>query len=131
MADPAKLLEVLRTATAGLADVTEKAMFGCGAFFAKGRMFALVWRSGRSGRIGLKLPEAARYDALASQAGAAPWKPNDRAMGSWLLVPPTLEDAEVLVPWLEEAHAMAAAALAKKPAAKKPAAKKPVAKRTP
>lgn len=121
-----KLLEILRSASADLADVHEKKMFGCDALFARGRIFALIWKTGR---IGVKLPEAARYEALASQRGAAPWTLGDKVIKSWVLVPPKLEDPKALGPWLEEAHAMASASPKKKKAAKRTTAKKAAAKK--
>lgn len=121
-----KLLEILRSASADLPDVHEKKMFGCDALFASGRIFALIWKTGR---IGVKLPEPDRYEALASQRGAAPWTLGEKVIKSWVLVPPKLEEPKALGPWLAEAHAMARASPKKKAAAKKPAAgKKPAAK---
>ena len=126
MADRAKLLEALRSASADLPDVVEKKMFGCESLFTGGRIFALVWKAGR---IALKLPVPERYAALASQRGAAPWSPNDRAMGAWLLVPPKLEEPKALSPWLREAHAMAGAAPEKKAVSIKTATKKAAPKK--
>lgn len=125
MADRAKLLEVLRRASAGLDGVVEKKMFGCEALFTKGRVFALVWKTGR---IAVKLPVVERYQALATQEGAAPWTAGSKVMGGWVLVPPKLEDPKALGPWLEEAHAMATAPPAKKAPARKVAAKNAAAK---
>ena len=137
--DRSKLVATLRSASERLADVEEKKMFGCEALFVNGAIFALVWKTGR---IGVKLPDEARFDALASQKGAEPWSAGPKVMSHWLLVPPSVDaDAKKLAPWVKEAHGMAAAGLgatkrkpkksatAKKPAAKKPAAKKKTAKR--
>lgn len=107
--DRSKLLATLRTAAERLPDVEEKKMFGCEALFVNGAIFALVWKEGR---IGVKLPAADRFDALAAQKGAAPWKAGPMVMTHWLLVPPAVDaDAKRLAPWLKEAHAMAAAGL--------------------
>jgi hypothetical protein len=118
MTDRVKLLEVLRDASKDLPDVIEKKMFGCEALFTTGGIFALVWKTGR---IGVKLPIAARYEALASQKGAAPWTAGPKTMAHWVLVPPKLETSRSLEPWLREAHAMAGVAPEKKRAAKKAA----------
>lgn len=118
----AKLLATLRTAAARLPDVEEKKMFGCEALFVNGAIFALVWKEGR---IGVKLPVAPRFDALAGQKGAVPWKAGPMVMAHWLLVPPAIDaDPKMLAPWVKEAHAMAAAGLG---ATKRPK-KKTVAK---
>lgn len=117
--DRSKLLATLRTAAERLPDVNEKKMFGCEALFVNGAIFALVWKTGR---IGVKLPDAARFEALASQKGAEPWRAGPMVMAHWLLVPPSLDgDAKKLAPWVKEAHAMAAAGLG---ATKKPKPKK-------
>jgi TfoX/Sxy family transcriptional regulator of competence genes len=131
--DRAKLLSTLRIAAERLPDVDEKKMFGCEALFVKGAIFALVWKTGR---IGVKLPDTARFDSLASQKGAEPWKAGPMVMAHWLLVPPAIDaDAKKLAPWVKEAHAMAAAGLGatkrkpKKKAAAKTAKNKTAAKR--
>jgi hypothetical protein len=130
MTDRAKLLQILRTASASLPGVVEKKMFGCEALFTTGRIFALVWKTGR---IGLKLPAPDRYAALASQRGAAPWMVGTKVMGRWVLVPPKLEHPKALAPWLKEAHAMAgmppAKPMAKKTSTKNAATKKASAKK--
>ena len=103
--DRSKLLATLRDAAAPLADVDEKKMFGCEALFRNGAIFALVWKTGR---IGVKLPDAARFEALASQKGTEPWRAGPMVMSHWLLVPPSIDrDAKKLAPWVKEAHAMA------------------------
>ncbi len=123
--DRSKLLATLRTAAERLPDVDEKKMFGCEALFVNGAIFALVWKTGR---IGVKLPEPARFEALAALKGTEPWKAGPMVMAHWLLVPPSVDaDAKKLAPWVKEAHGMAAAGLGatkKKPAAKKKAATK-------
>jgi TfoX/Sxy family transcriptional regulator of competence genes len=122
MADRAKLLDVLRTATAELPDVVEKKMFGCEAMFTTGGIFAMVWKTGR---IAVKLTDPARHQALLAQKGAEPWSPGGMKMTAWLLVPPKLETPKALLPWLREAHAMAGAKPKAKP--KKAAAAKKAA----
>ncbi len=143
MTDRAKLLEVLRTASAGLPDVIERKMFGCEALFTPGGIFAMVWKAGR---IAVKLPVEERYAALLAHRGAEAWKTGPKVMGHWVLVPPAFEEPTALLPWLTEAHAMsgtpkakskaagkrgAAKSAAKTPAAKKPGPKKPEVKKQP
>jgi len=127
--DRSRLLATLRAAAERLPDVGEKKMFGCEALFVNGAIFALVWKAGR---IGVKLPEPKRFDALAALKGAEPWRAGPMAMAHWLLVPPSIDaDANKLAPWLKEAHAMAAAGLGetrRKPA-KKAAAPTPTVTR--
>ena len=123
--DRSRLLATLRTAAARLADVDEKKMFGCEALFVNGAIFALVWKTGR---IGVKLPDSSRFEALASQKGAEPWKAGPMVMAHWLLVPPSIDvDAKKLAPWVAEAHAMAAAGLGATKRKPKPVAKKQTA----
>ena len=110
MGSRAELLETLRKAAASLREVEERKMFGCEALFTSGSIFALVWKTGR---IGVKLPDEARFGELSKQKGAEPWKAGPMVMAHWLLVPPSLEDAKRLAPWVKEAHAMAAAGLGK------------------
>lgn len=125
--DRSKLLATLRSASERLADVEEKKMFGCEALFVNGAIFALVWKTGR---IGVKLPDEARFVALASLKGAEPWSAGAKVMSHWLLVPPSVDaDAKKLAPWVKEAHAMAASGLgATKPKKKKEKAVAAVAK---
>ena len=66
----------------------------------------------KTGRIDVKLPDQARFDALASQRGAEPWSAGPEGMAHWLLVPPAVSaDPSKLAPGLKEAPAMAAAGL--------------------
>lgn len=110
MGSRAELLETLRKAAATLREVEERKMFGCEALFTRGSIFALVWKTGR---IGVKLPDEGRFGELARQKGAEPWRAGPMVMAHWLLVPPSLEDAKKLAPWVKEAHEMAAAGLGK------------------
>ena len=55
------LHDKMAVASAKLAGVTERQMFGCDAFFADGVIFGLIWKKGR---IGLKLPDVSLYDQL-------------------------------------------------------------------
>lgn len=99
------LLAVLRTATADLAGVSEKAMFGCPAFFVNGTIFALLWKEGR---IAVKLKDEALRAKLLAHEGAEAWSPAARTMKSWVLVAPKHETPRALAPWLAKAHAAAA-----------------------
>jgi len=117
MGDRTELLGKLREAAAPLRGIDERKMFGCEALFTNGSIFALVWKTGR---IGVKLPDASRFDALAAQKGAEPWKAGPTVIAHWLLVPPALErDTKKLAPWVEEAHAFAAAGVTGEKATRK------------
>ncbi len=91
-----------------LPEVSTRRMFGSDAWFASGRIFTLVW----DGRVAVKLPEPARYQALLALPGARPWSPNaNRPMTAWLLAPEDFhDDPEGLRPFLEAAHRAALAA---------------------
>jgi len=94
----------LEEASASLADVTVRKMFGCDAFLASGKIFAVV---SREGRIGLKLPDA-QANAMRTLPGAASWRLGDMVMRQWALVPETFhDDSQALVGWVEQAHAAA------------------------
>ena len=97
-------LRELVEASAGKLPHTWKRMFGCDAAFVDGKIFALIWKTGR---IGLKLPERERLDALLALDGAEPWTPGGmKAMSSWVLVPESLhDDTDSLTDWVREAHA--------------------------
>jgi TfoX/Sxy family transcriptional regulator of competence genes len=106
----------LEEASARLADVTVRKMFGCEAFLAGGKIFAVVWREGR---IGLKLPDA-QASAMRALPGASAWKLGDMVMRQWVLVPETFhDDAEALTGWVEQAHAAALVLARSSPPAKR------------
>jgi TfoX/Sxy family transcriptional regulator of competence genes len=106
----------LEEASERLPDVTVRKMFGCDAFLARGKIFAVVWREGR---IGLKLPDALA-NAMRALPGAAAWKLGDMVMRQWALVPETLhDDSQALAGWVEQAHA-AALTLAQSSSSPKP-----------
>lgn len=113
----AHLSALVEDAAARLPRVSRKRMFGCDAFFAGERIFALVWKDGR---IGVKLGEPADYEEMSGMTGAEPWSPNGKVvMGKWLLVPESMhDDAEALAEWLARAHRSALAA-PPRPGAKK------------
>jgi hypothetical protein len=118
----AELEGALNGAAKSLPHVDGKKMFGCHALWAKGNVFALVWKEGR---VGVKLPEAADYDALMGEEGAGPWKAGPMKMAHWVLVPPAM-DERALKKWVARAHELALLAPPKKP---KPAAKKKAPKK--
>ncbi len=89
----------LEAATAGLAGISRKRVFGRNTFFVDGKLFALVWREGR---IGLKLPDEALHAELSQLPGAVPWVAWGRSMAQWLLVPLTMQhDAPLLASWVK------------------------------
>ena len=101
------LLARLEAVAAALPAVTRKKMFGCEALFADGTIFALIWKTGR---IGLKLPDAAAFEGLMALPGAAPWQAGEKVMGHWVLVPEAFHaDEPALRGWAERAHALALA----------------------
>ncbi len=142
----AHLLELVEEASASLSGVTWKRMFGCDAAFVSGSIYALIWKDGR---IGLKLPNRERFEALLSLEGAVPWTPGRMSpMAKWVLVPESFhDDTAALAEWVREAHGevsaeektpakkkttrAAATSTKKPPVAKKsaPAAKKAGAKK--
>ena len=119
-----ELESLLNGAAERLASVDGKKMFGCHALFAKGNVFALVWKHGQ---IGVKLPVAADYEKLMAIKGAAPWKAGPMQMAHWVLVPSSVEkDNRALNRWVARAHELAL--LAPPKASKSPAKKKAPAK---
>lgn len=111
------LLSQLEEVTGSLRGVSARRMFGCDALFADGAIFALIWKTGR---IGLKLPDAALYAELLAEPGTEPWAPGEgKPMAHWLLVPESLhDDLDALTPWVQRAHKLA---LQAGPPVKKPA----------
>lgn len=111
------LLSQLDEVTGSLRGVSARRMFGCDALFADGAIFALIWKTGR---IGLKLPDAALYAQLLAEPGTEPWAPGEgKPMAHWLLVPESLhDDLDALTPWVQRAHKLA---LQAGPPVKKPA----------
>ena len=123
----AELEVILNSATEGLSKISSKKMFGCHAIWADGNVFALVWKHGR---IGVKLPEEARYEKLMSLSGAEPWKAGPMKMAHWVLVPESFHSKSAeLKNWASQAHELCsklekkAAGKAKGSAAKSGAAK--------
>ena len=113
------LFSLLDEASAGLPHVTHKRLFSCDALWANDNIYALVWKTGR---LGLKIPDAALFAELMAMPGAEPWMPGEgHAMGHWVLLPETFhDDKDLLTEWTRRAHGLADAA----PAAPKKSAKK-------
>ena len=97
------LVEHLEAATRGLDDIEAKRAFGSPGLFAAGGMFAFAWRSER--RIVVKLPDEASRASLLAIEGAAPWTPNGKRMGAWVMVPEAWhDDLAALRPWVRRAY---------------------------
>lgn len=114
----AHLKELVAEASRELPEVVEKRMFGCAAFFAAGQIFSIIF----DGRIGLRMPNAEKFDALMAMEGAEGWAPipNAKAMRHWVLVSEAMhDDLEALLPWVEQAHLEAMRAPPKKKQKKK------------
>ena len=117
--DLTELKAALEHCAEALPQVTWKRMFGCDAAFAGGSIFGLIWKEGR---IGVRLPETADFDALMAVPGAVPWKAGKMTMSHWVLVPETFHGKKPqLGAWVKKAHAQA---LSSPPKAKAPGAKK-------
>mgnify|MGYP001238881983 CR=1 FL=1 len=102
-----ELLARVQAACASLPAAHARRMFGCDAFFAGEKIFAVIWTDGR---LALKLTEPALHAELLGQPGAEPWRPYGSGMGNWVLAPEALAaDTAALRLWLERAHAPALA----------------------
>lgn len=107
----AELENTLNSMAKELPKVTGKKMFGCHAVWANGNVFALIWKTGR---IGVKLPEADLYEKLLSKPGAEPWKAGAMTMSHWVLVPEDFHTKKKdLHVWVVKAHLLALNALPK------------------
>jgi TfoX/Sxy family transcriptional regulator of competence genes len=114
-----ELEQALDAAASGLKETTRKKMFGCYALWAKGNVFAMVWKHGR---IGVKLPDQASFDALMKASGSEPWKAGPMTMSHWVLVPKSFHAGRGdLETWVGRAHDQCSKLEAK---AKKPATAK-------
>lgn len=93
----------LEDATRGLADVSSRRAFASPGFFAGATMFAFAWKSAL--RIVVKLPDEASRASLLGIEGAAPWTPNGKRMGAWVMVPEAWhDDVAALRPWVRRAY---------------------------
>lgn len=107
----------LDAAAKTLAFVDGKKMFGCHALWAKGNVFAMVWKEGR---IAVKLPDEKDYARLIALKGSGPWKAGPKVFAHWVLVPAELaEDKPGLRRWVARAHELALAGDAPAPKKKK------------
>lgn len=93
-----------------LPEVSQRKMFGCHSFFARGSIYALVWPPDR---IGLRLSEPTLYAQLLALPGADPWRFEEggKPVTHWVLAPKSFhEDKDLLEDWVKKAHACALAA---------------------
>lgn len=99
----AHLKQLVADLSAELPEVTEKRMFGSDGFWANGTIYALVW----DGRVLLRFPDEARFKAAVALEGSGIFDPMNtgKTMGRWVAMPEDwADDAEALIPWVEEAH---------------------------
>lgn len=97
------LRAVVREATHGLADVTEKKAFGSFGFFVRDTIFALAYA--RELRVGVKLPDEVSRASLMATPGASVWAPHGSPMRGWVLVPEEWhDDPRGLAPWVRRAY---------------------------
>ena len=100
-----------------LPSVTHRKMFGCDAWFSRGQIFSLIWKTGR---VGVRLPEQAAFDDALALEGAEPWSvaAKMKPVAHWVLLPEGFNDDEEQVePWVKRAHGLAARKVAVKTAA--------------
>jgi TfoX/Sxy family transcriptional regulator of competence genes len=95
--------------------VEVKPMFGSLGAFVNGNMFAGLFGTD----VGVKLDEESRAE-LAAIDGSGPFGPEERPMGGYLSLPPSLADEEASA-WMDRARSYVATL---PPKAKKSAAKK-------
>lgn len=98
-----------------LQGVTHRKMFGCDAWFSRGQIFSLIWKTGR---VGVRLPDALAFKEALALSGAEPWAvaAKMKPMAHWVLLPEAFNDDDELVAvWVKRAHVLA------KPPAKKDA----------
>ena len=97
------LVARLEDATRGLTEVSSRRAFASPGFFAGSAMFAFAWKSAL--RIVVKLPDEASRASLLGLEGAAPWTPNGKRMGAWVMVPEAWhDDVAALRPWVRRAY---------------------------
>ncbi len=109
-----------------LTAVTHRKMFGCDAWFSRGQIFSLIWKTGR---VGVRLPDVAVFDEAMALKGAEPWTVGAKMspMAHWVLLPESYnDDGDEVDLWVKRAHAIAkpGAKPVKAPALKKKAKKK-------
>lgn len=104
--------------------VTHRKMFGCDAWFSRGQIFSLIWKTGR---VAVRLPEDAAYGDAMGLSGAEAWSvaAKMKPMAHWVLLPEGYnDDDEEVGIWVKRAHQLAKPAVKAKPAAKKKKARK-------
>ena len=119
------LKELVEQSALKLPAVSHRKMFGCDAWFSRGQIFSLIWKTGR---VAVRLPEAKAYADALALAGADVWSvaAKMKPMAHWVLLPEGYnDDEEEVEAWVKRAHQLA------KPAVKAPAAKKKKAKARP
>ncbi len=87
----------------GHADIRERKMFGCPAFFLGRRMVACIYGD----EVGIKLPSD-RVNGLLAKAVVAPFRPYGKTMREWVSLRQRGDDLEVLAGLFDEAVAYAA-----------------------
>lgn len=119
-----RLKAALDGALAGLEGVENKKLFGCEGAFVGGNIFAIVWREGR---LGLRLPDPERRNALLAEPGAGPWLMNGKPIRHWVLLPAAWHsDLTRLRRWGREAYSLALARPVKLRVLRKPGAERSV-----
>jgi TfoX/Sxy family transcriptional regulator of competence genes len=120
----AHLKEMVDLGAQRLASVTHRKMFGCDAWFSRGQIFSLIWKTGR---VAVRLPDTSVFAEAMALEGAEPWSVGAKMkpMAHWVLLPEAFNDEEDEVEaWVRRAHGEAAApakARARVPAPKKKA----------
>ncbi len=112
----------------GLSAVSHRKMFGCDAWFSRGQIFSLIWKTGR---VAVRLPENGAYGEAMALDGAEVWGVGAKMkpMSHWVLLPEGYnDDEEEVAAWVKRAHALAkpagSAAVKKKAPVKKARARK-------
>ena len=102
------LKELVEETALRLAAVTHRKMFGCDAWFSRGQIFSLIWKTGR---VGVRLPEQAVFDEAMALSGAEAWSvggPKLKPMAHWVLLPESYnDDVDEVAQWVKRAHRIA------------------------
>ena len=116
------LMEMVDHAAQGLTAVSHRKMFGCDAWFSRGQIFSLIWKTGR---VAVRLPDGGVFDEAMGLEGAEVWSVGAKMkpMSHWVLLPEGYnDDEEEVAVWVKRAHGLAKTA-PMKPASKKKARK--------
>jgi TfoX/Sxy family transcriptional regulator of competence genes len=118
------LKEMVDVTALRLPAVTHRKMFGCDAWFSRGQIFSLIWKTGR---VAVRLPEEAMFAQALALDGADVWSvaAKMKPMAHWVLLPEGFnDDEEEVAAWVKRAHVLAKPAVkASKAAAPKKKAK--------